>query len=206
MSDSIYVSPETPRLPEHYKVRKDIEGLMPGEIVFPYHGLISFDSHTDQLFINTKARLSETDCEPGSDLATSGRIAVMRVYKPGEKGVIDGYVADLRYLKSGQLSSGIHTREVSSDEDVNSVELTSHTTVPLLGAALIDIYGQTFLDGSPEVSAELDTLMSEFDEKRKVVKALPSRSKTTKPEAPVTAEQVTTSGLIVVRHSTSKVS
>jgi len=165
---STYPTREVPSLPDFMR-RDTFAGLMPGEINFPYgSGPIVHDELTSHLYIETTTKLDPDYTNPS--YFGSSRSAIMRVYVERPSGeVLDGFIADMRHVNPGEMSSRQITKEVEDVSEVDKI-FESHFSddrfVPILAVAFKDPDGNIQYMGEEDLKDAMTHLVEATDRQK----------------------------------------
>lgn len=174
-----YPTPQVPTLPEYFRA-DSLDGVLPGEVVFPYGSTaIKADKATGALFISGRTELDQDTVEPRYGIEGS-RVGIVRIHEQIDDEVIDGFIADCRYLKPGSITpQTILSDESDSDLDKKIVEGSNdrERLKPLLGAVFLDPDGKPHFSGDENLQNHIVSLMEAVD--AQVAKSkIPTETKT----------------------------
>jgi hypothetical protein len=158
-----YPTSDLPKLPE-FLTRSGLEGLPPGDVTYPYPSCVVVDPATRLLYIKTKTPL---DQEAGAPEYFGHRAGVMRVFEPDGEKLIDGYVADLRRVKVGDLYDYRVTMPPDASEtdyEYKKNEMARDGIQSPLAVAFTDPDGNPHFSGDKRFMPHLDFLMTRVDD------------------------------------------
>jgi hypothetical protein len=158
-----YPTSQVPTLPEYFRA-DTLDGVLPGDVVFPYKSAVKVDKSTGALFVSGASSLDHDDLDPRS--IDGYRVGILRIHEQIGDLLVDGFIADCRYLKPGSLTPEIILpSETDTDFDKKWVEENKvrQQLVPLLGAVFSDPDGKPHFSGDEKLQGYVSSLMDSVD-------------------------------------------
>lgn len=160
---SKYPPSEAAVIPEYFR-EPTIEGLTPGDCVYPYANPLIRDKKTGKLFIATKNTFAESD----KDLDyLDGKAGIMRVCRLVDGAVASYYVADMRYCPPDGLPSDYLDIEPTDDaltQDHRRSVIERDGIVRVVAAVFRDPDGEPHFVGDDSFQSHVQALMVRTDE------------------------------------------
>lgn len=157
-----YPTPLVPTVPEYFR-KGTFEGMLPGDMSFPFAIPIKFDPSNGRLALKTNFELDDGAKDPQF---FGSRAGIMRIYESNCGKLVDGYIADLRHVKPGEIGG----QELSASENVSPTDtkfingrLDSSNYSWLLGAAFTDPDGNSHIMCDSRLREQMLVLMSAVD-------------------------------------------
>lgn len=163
--NSVFPAGTVPTPPEFLR-KNQFTGMMPQEINYPYGaGPIVYDSITGHLYIEATANLDPDYTNP--TYFGDNRSAIMRVYEKSEDGeVIDGFIADMRFMGNSAPHERTITQSTGFDELGRIDQIMEESALkeagkykPLLAVAFKDLNGDTLFVGDPRLKDTMTALV-----------------------------------------------
>lgn len=158
-----YPTTQVPTLPEYFRA-DTLSGVLPGDVVFPYKSAIKVDKSTGALFLSGASSLDHDDLDPRS--IDGYRVGILRIHEQIDDSLVDGFIADCRYLKPGSLTPEmILPSETDTDFDKKWAEdnKVRQQLKPLLGAVFSDPDGKPHFSGDENLQGYVTSLMETVD-------------------------------------------
>lgn len=154
-------SNNSPKIPEHYRAEK-ISGMMPDQVVFAYDHYYTVDINSKEIYVKTDSTITDQVLMPS--YFDSERSALMKVLHQDGDEIIEGYIADLRFISSGSISEvELTVTDETSYSDTMYVETLNETHEKLLGAIFLDLDGNELFNGDPRLITHAMHLATELD-------------------------------------------
>lgn len=164
---------EYPKLPEHY-VKRTIADMLPDDICYPDSETMIVDHKTLQPYFNRYTPISVNDKEPSRIL---GHYGLMRVLQDTPECSFDGYIVDMRYVKSDNIVQDDFTPSADDDYDtIQELEKDRKEFISPIGIIALDgATREIVLLGAPALHDELRYLAAFTDSIREKMNERTSR-------------------------------